>query len=436
MQALVDIIVSNREPNARAGCAMALGSIHSNVGGMAAGFHLRKIHGVLMSLCSDPHPTVHFWAIDTLSRVAESAGLTFSGYLPSTLGLVTQLWLSDTHCEEADSVGTANAETLLTTPAAIAHTMVSLINVLGPDLQDMSKARDLIITLVRQFDLDDLPLVQGQALQCWQHIYLYAPSHVNLTKYVGQLQRGLDSEERLVREIAVDGLYGLMRQNAEHILGVAAEGFEDQIWNTLDTSPDQDGVRSIVRIWLNQTSLTQTARWISRCQEILTRTVTRDLEAHLAPETKTQASAAPDMQDEEVAGFALGDNKDDDSPNGTAGQELLKWQIRAFAVQCLNDVLVAVARELHNNPKSSAGLIVQQRVSDIIRMAFLASTSSVIDLRIRGLKLIDQILIASFHSVVHRKSSFTLRLTSSRCLEELQIQTLLKHCFSNNIRHK
>ncbi len=70
---LVDTIVANRDPNVRAGCALALGSIHAQVGGMAAGFHLKTIVGVLLSLCNDPHPTVHFWAMQALIKVADSA---------------------------------------------------------------------------------------------------------------------------------------------------------------------------------------------------------------------------------------------------------------------------------------------------------------------------------------------------------------------------
>ncbi|MCJ1285562.1 hypothetical protein MMC26_004903 [Xylographa opegraphella] len=389
---LIETIVSNREPDARAGCAMALGSIHSNVGGMAAGFHLRQIHGVLMSLCSDPHPTVHFWAIEALSEVAESAGLTFSGYIPSTLGLLAQLWISDSHCEEADAVGTSNAELELPTTGAIAHCIASLINVLGPDLQDMGKARDLILTLVRQFDADEETLVRGQALRCWEHIYLYAPSYVELSRYVQQLREGLALPGNDIRDIATDGLYNLMRRNADQTMNVAVEGFEDQIWKSLDTPYEQGGIRSIVEAWLQQTTLTQTTQWINRCQNLLTKTVTKSNGVTPGPE-QTLPSAAPDVQDEEVAGFALGDGKDDDGDNNSVGQELLRWQVRAFTLECLSDILSTVARDMLAHPGSLAGLAMQQKVSDLIRIAFLASTASVIELRVRGLKLIDQVLL-------------------------------------------
>lgn len=35
---LIETIVANRDPNVRAGCALALGCIHAQVGAMAAGF--------------------------------------------------------------------------------------------------------------------------------------------------------------------------------------------------------------------------------------------------------------------------------------------------------------------------------------------------------------------------------------------------------------
>ena len=392
VNSLIETIVSNREPNARAGCAMALASIHSSVGGMAAGFHLKKIHGILMSLCSDPHPTVHFWAVEALSTVAESAGLTFSAHIPSTLGLLAQLWISDTHCEEADAIGTSNTELDMPTPVAIAHTIASLINVIGPDLQDLSKTQNLIVSLIKQFDVDEEPMVQGQALECWEHVYLYAPSLVDLSRYVQQLQNGLASVNNGVHDIAVDGLYSLIRKDADSVFNKASGSLQDQIWAALSDPDDQAGVKSILEVWMNQTALMQTAEWVTRCQEVLTKTIVR---ADASPaDPKAEQSAAP-LQDEEVAGFNVGEGKEDDTTNGTVGQELLRWQVRAFALRSLRSVFATVANDFHAQADAPAILALQHSIADIIRMAFLASTSSVVELRIDGLKLIDQVLTVS-----------------------------------------
>lgn len=388
---LIDTIVSNRDPNARAGCAMALGSIHSHVGGMAAGYHLKQIHGILMSLCSDPTSVVHYCAIEALSQVADSAGLTFSGYVSSTLGLLAQLWTCDTHSQESAIIATSNYELEISTNVVISRCIDSLINVLGPDLQDLDKTRELMLTMIRQFRIDDIPEVQAEGLKAMEHMYLYDPGHVDFPSYVGQIQGDLDSHHGLVREIAVDGLYNLIRRDAQQVFHVAKEGLNDQIWSILNENPEQEGVINIVQAWLSQTSLTESSQWVLRCQHVLTKTTTKQQEISALPSAKV--SAAPDLQDEEVAGFAFASGKDQNSNvNPEAAQELLRWQVRSFALRCLGDLISIIGKDMELNPESIAGHALQQKIAEVIRMAFLASTSSVGTLCVGGLRLINQIL--------------------------------------------
>lgn len=357
---------------------------------MAAGLHLKKINGILLSLCSDPSPVVHFSAIEALSKVADSAGLTYSAYVSSTLGLLAQLWTCDSHNEESSLFSTSNAEIETPTAAAIAQCIDSLINVLGPDLQDMRKTRELMLTLLKQFDLDKLPTVQAKSLRAWEHTYLYDPLHVDIGTYVCRIQSDLNSSISLVRENAIDGLYNLMRKDAEQVLRVAQNGLEDQIWQALNDDPQHDGIRNVIQSWLGQSSLTDTDRWITRCQQVLTKTKHIQVEAPPPPEPK---SAAPDLQDEEVAGFASTDVKEQDGTGiPEVAKELLRWQVRSFAMQCLNDLVAVIGKDMDLDLESNAGQALQNRIADIIRLAFLASTASVTELQVRGLRLIDQIL--------------------------------------------
>lgn len=388
---LIDIIVTNRDPSARAGCAMALGSIHTSVGGMAAGLHLKNIHGILLSLCSDPNPVVHFCAIEALSDVAESAGLAFSGYVASTLGLLAQLWTCDSHNEESAFIGTSNSELELPTKVVIAHSIDSLVNVLGPDIQDLKKARDLMFRLLEEFDVDTTQRVQSESLRCWEHVNLYDSKHMNLARYIHQLQENIDSSNAQIKEIAIEGLYSLMRRDAEQVLQLAGDALEDQIWLALNENPEHECLRNIIQAWLGQSSLIEASAWISRCQRVLTRTTARAVDIPPTPANKT---AAPDLQDEEVAGFAASESKEQDPSSGEgATQELLCWQTRSFAMECLHDLVTVIGKDKELNPDSAAGHALQQRISDVVRIAFLASTSSVIELRVRGLRLIDQILV-------------------------------------------
>ncbi|KAJ5109870.1 hypothetical protein N7532_002515 [Penicillium argentinense] len=387
---LVDTIVANRDPHARAGCAAALGCIHSQIGGMAAGLHLKTIVGVLMSLCNDPHPVVHFSSLGGLERVANSAGLTFSPYASSSLGMLAQLYNADTHNEESATLATSNIEMSFLTPVVISRCVDSLINVLGPDLQDVAKTRNLILTLLRQFQLEENPALVTESSKCLDHFSLYASSFVDFPGYVKRLQTELRAKDVFMRDVAVRGLSNLMKRDATSVVRTASETLEDDIWLAFDDAPDSRPLKKMIQEWLQQTALTETELWIQRCQNIMTKTRNK---VEPLPTTAVQTAAA-DMPDDEVAGFAsaVAGDTPAESANGVAGQELLKWQTRNFAMSCLSELLATVQEAILPDHAIPAEVALQSKVGDIVRMAFSASTANVIELRVWGLKIIDQVL--------------------------------------------
>ncbi|KAF2734882.1 HEAT repeat protein-like protein [Polyplosphaeria fusca] len=387
---LVDQIVANREPNARSGYAVALGCIHSQLGGMAAGYHLKNILSILMSLSNDPHPVVHFWAIDSICRVADSAGLSYSGHVMGTLGILAQLYAADTHNEESNSLASSNLEVDLPTPAVIARCIDSTINVLGPDLQDLAKARDMVMTLIGLFKSEPEQLVVIESLRCQEHMSLYAPGYMEFAVYVKHLQQLTESKSTQIRDMAVDGLHNLMRRNSNEVVQTGDPGLEDQLWHVLDSDPEHEVVRNIFRNWLHQEGLSDTSGWVQRCHSILTKTK-KVQETDMAVETKSKGGV-PDLQDEEVAGFAGTPTTPGGGGPPQASQELMKWQVRTFGMDCLSELLAMISREAAAKDEPPSTLALQQRVADVVRIAFSASTAGVVELRIRGLKIIDQVL--------------------------------------------
>ncbi|RYC66035.1 hypothetical protein CHU98_g137 [Xylaria longipes] len=390
---LVDMIVGNREPSARAGCSMALGCIQAKVGGMGAGYHLKTITGILMSLCNDPHPTVHFWALEALGLAADAAGLGFGPYVSGTLGMLAQLYLSESHHTEVASPISMSLEMELSTVTAITRCVDSLINVVGPDLQDSTKSRELILTLVGQCQNEEDILTQKACLGCLEHLSLYAPGHMVFADYVKLLQKYLNSEFPDLRDVAVDGLYNLMKRDPYDVLLAANPGFEDQLWLALDMVPDHDGIRNLIRNWLHQTSLRDTGAWLIRCQNVLKMTRPKVTEP-IPQKTTTKSSAAIDLHDEEAAGFAAAASasKDEKEPAGSSEMEPLRWQVRTFAMSCVSDIFSLIGKDIAINGESSAQPALQSKIADVIRTAFSASTSSVLELRIWGLKIIGAVL--------------------------------------------
>lgn len=359
---------------------------------MAAGLHLKTIVGILMSLCSDSHPVVHFWALCGLERVSNSAGLTFSPFVSSTLGMLAQLYNADTHNEESSTLATSNVELSFLTPVVVSRCVDSLINVLGPDLQDIAKTRNLILTLLRQFQLEENPALVAESSKCLDHLSLYASGYVDFAGYVKRLQSELAASNLLMRDVAIRGLSNLMKRDAVSVIRTAAPGLEEDIWLAFDNTPDNKLLESMIQDWLQQTALTETELWIQRCQAILTKT--RGKAEEPPPSSAAPKTAGPDIQDDEVAGFASAVTEGQaEAPNeGVSGQELLKWQTRHFVMNCLSELLETVQEAILPDQTIPAELALQQKVGDIVRMAFSASTANVIELRVWGLKIIDQVL--------------------------------------------
>lgn len=429
---LIDLIVENRDPDVRAGCAMALGCIHDQVGGMAAGFHLKTIIGVLLSLCNDPHPTVHFWSLQALRKVSDSAGLNFFSYVGSTLGILARLFGNDSHAEEAMSLATSNMEVERSSPILITKCVDSLINVLGPDLQDMKKERTLIENLVDFFRREDSIHLVIEASICSGHLSLYNPGQVDFADHVYHLQAGMLSAESRIRETSVDSLNDIVKRDAGRVFSTSNPSLNDDLWLVLDQNPDHAGVQDIFRNWLRQTYEDDTVGWIQRCQSVLSKTRAK-------PEKKEPkaepASAVPDLQDDEVAGFAAAaaaaQGENEGAEAFANAQEYLKWQTRAFAMTCLSELITLISHSVLPEQVIPAETALKSKIGDVVRMAFSASTASVVQVRTWGLRIIDQILkVASPVAAI----SFTLTLYSSSARR--QTQTLSRPLFWSSIRHR
>jgi len=223
-----------------------------------------------------------------------------------------------------------------------------------------------------------------------------------------------------------------MKRDAESVIRTATDSFEDELWLAFDDTPENESIRSMIRNWLQQTALTDTELWVHRCQSVLTKT---RLKVEDIPQTAVPKSAAADLPDDEVAGFAAaaaGDGQADSAAETTVGQELLKWQTRYFAMKCLKELLEMVNDELLPDQTIPAELALQRKVGEVVRMAFSASTANVVELRVIGLQIIDRVLKVCLSSFGMRDKTDGL----GRCLVKLQIQTSVRPRFSSSTKRR
>ncbi|EPQ55802.1 ARM repeat-containing protein [Gloeophyllum trabeum ATCC 11539] len=388
---LVDQVVGNRDPYGRAGCAMAFGAIHSYVGGLAAGPLLKTSVNILMSLSNDPHPIVHFHALDALGSVIAAASLAYAPFVSSTIAMLFKLYLLESHESEAGALTMANMKGDLPAYQAVCHVIDASITVLGPDMQESNRTRNLILDLVQAFSLEDDDGVRVEAIKCIQHSLMFAPDYTPLTQLVEQLSRHLSSSRRPLKIAAINALYQLVQRDAFAMSRVGGDRLVEELFAMLDDDPSIDGVRNVIASWLMQTAVHNPSAWIDLCQRIMSRTT--------ASQQAADAASKGNLRDDEGESLNVGGNVANADERHTPST--CRWRTQLFALQCLHDICNLVSqsgrREQIDIPFARArGIQVRtllvSRVADLIRMAFTASAAYVTEIRLEGLVVLRDVI--------------------------------------------
>jgi len=384
---LTDSVVSNREPNSRAGFAFALGSILFYMGGMAAGLHLRTVLGLLLSLANDPHPTVHFWALEAIEKAIISSGLNFSSHVSSCLGAISQLILSDLFDPEDVVSAVSNTTLEFPTLASLGRCVDAIINVLGPDLASSKKSRVLICMLVGEMNLDADDIVATWAIHCMQHLNLFCPDAVDLQHFIRKLESNLGSSVPQIRQISCEAMYGLIRKDVMSVFRLALPSLSDELWSFLNIHGHASrDVEEVIESWVEQTAVTDAKGWIDMCLKLLTHSGQKEL---LKGDSKGDAAVIEaEFIDEAAAFSAQPVNK---SAADASSVEYLRWQAIAFVLHCLRRVVQLNLKE-HSVQIEGPEHPLVLGIGDLIRAAFTASTSTVVDVRLGGLNLLHDLI--------------------------------------------
>ncbi|KAF9239616.1 armadillo-type protein [Melanogaster broomeanus] len=376
---LVDHIVNNRDPQGRAGCALAFGALYSHVGGLAAAPILKTAVNILMSLSSDPHPLVHFWSLTALARVINAASLAFAPFVPSTLGMLLKIYMSDGHETEGGTLNNANIGGDLQAFPVVCHIIDAIITILGPDVQESSRTRTLVLDLVQQFSVEEDETILIEAIKCTQHLLMFAPEHVDIPDTVGRFRSHLSSSRRQLKLAAIDALYQLVQKDALVMSRIGGDRLVEDLFAMLDGDPSIEG-----------TAIHNPSAWIDLCQRIMLRTNA----------TQKSVDAAGNLDDE---GQSLNAAMPPDNANqdGLSSVTMSRWRTQLFALHCLHELCTIVAqsgRKEHldipfarSRGFSVHGLLVS-RIPDLIKMAFTASAAYVTEIRLEGLVVLRDIL--------------------------------------------
>ncbi|KAJ3336653.1 hypothetical protein HDU91_001715, partial [Kappamyces sp. JEL0680] len=279
IQDFTDQIINNRDPDVRAGSCLALGSIYHFIGGMAASSHLRTSVGLFHSLAADPHPHVNKWALHALYLTIESAGLMYGPFVSPTLTLIAKLYMSDTHEPGATAANMPGSEGNDLLYAIFGRILHALVGVIGPELQDSARLRDICFNLFEQLKNDTNPFVVVEAIKCIQNFIMFAPKYVDIPVIIPFLQKQLvedtNTQVSVVRTAAVTCLYQLTQRDPASVLGAALNNcLEEQLFSLFDLEMDsavRDEIKDILTGLMRHVAPQTPSRWIDLCKNILSK---------------------------------------------------------------------------------------------------------------------------------------------------------------------
>lgn len=392
-QTSFDRLKSARDVVTRTGHSLALGCLHRYVGGMGSSQHLNTSVSILLALAQDgSSPVVQVWSLYALSLIADSGGPMFRGYIEPAISLGLKLLLSvpQSHVDVHQCIG---------------RVLAALITTIGPELQGNStsicsvRSNFLCACAIMQAHSD--PLVQAEATGCLQQLHLFAPRHVNLSSLVPTLCRTLSSNYLTLRKAAISCLRQLTTREAKEVTEHAISIFTDDdgllteyglmgvLFAMLDTETDPEMIKNIhdtIISMLQMLAADNLSQWLSMCKRVLTVAT----ESEMAGDAPKEADA--DDDDDNVEFHT-------DEPTQTHPAVQPRWKTRVFAAACVRRIITTceqgnskhfdliAAKDLLNR-----GDFLVLHLSDLIRMSFMAATSDSDQLRLEGLKTLQEII--------------------------------------------
>ncbi|EDV91239.1 HEAT repeat-containing protein 5B isoform X2 [Drosophila grimshawi] len=418
-----DKLKSARDVVTRTGHSHALGCLHRYVGGMGSSQHLSTSVSILLALGQDSaSPVVQVWSLYALAQIADSGGPMFRGYVEATLTLSLKLLLTVPHAH-------------VDVHQCVGRVVNALITTVGPELQGnntaVSAMRSSFLCAAALLQAHADPLVQAEAIGCLQQLHLFACKSLQLDTLVPTLVKMLASNYFILRKAAVACLRQLAHREAREVcelaltitpeqcpdLVITEYGLPGLLFSMLDTETDAEMLKNIhdtLTSMLQMLAADNLSSWLSLCKKVLTVAVESGIsseeQANLVGATDTASKSGAgeqqqtdddDDEDEDYADDVTEYRAEENTSTHPAVQP--RWPTRVFASQCVRRIIASceAANALHFDLlqakeqqliKSRSGDYLILHLAELIRMSFMAATSDSDQLRLEGLRTLQEII--------------------------------------------
>ncbi|KAG5519559.1 hypothetical protein PMAC_001714 [Pneumocystis sp. 'macacae'] len=381
-------IIEINDPNIRSGNALCLGRILNHYGRITSSSYINQILDVLQFLSTDYHPTVCFWALESITIGIQSFGPNISLYCLNILNIISKIYSEIDYNISNISASTSNLSLKFPILNKLAKCLNAVINIFGPDLERNMEAKKLVSILIKGFLLENDEKILATAIYCTQHILLFSSDLLNPYLLIKLLQKNMLSKHENLARASIKSLYQLIQHNILNVFEWRQNNLDVYIWLAYDLNPECQDLKNIVEIWLHHTSDSQQNYWIQLCLKTFEKNSFNRIH-------KVNKNIDMNFKDEGFYNFKIGKNHWNNSNNIQEKLENLRWQTQKLILQCIN-VLLSRAESFFEGYSDSQIpqkiSVLSSNISNLIKIGFIASTAKNHNFRLEGLKIIQRII--------------------------------------------
>lgn len=397
-------IVDDQQSGSRSFSSLVLAAIYKYNSS-----HFSQIFEILMKLASDPHPTVHSWTLDAFSTLIEKHVAMNVGKAKEMISMLEMFFLDDNYGAFNKSAAMSNLNVNVDSNKVLAKLLRHIINSLGPgvkDLDEVSKQtlQNLINGLLFYYNDE---VIQSEIIKLVQELIIYDINAIDKQILIDLIEFNISNN--LVNVIGTGltlPLYGEKNEifpvtSSFKVFGVSLDLLfqivktsEDKqflsqveylIWIALETYPESTLLNKMIKEWLDST---YDISWFAKLQKLFN-VSKRTLHEKLFNNYKailskyTHKKVEVDVNDEEAQSIAKkGEGEEEDSKSN----ESVNWKFKI--------VLLGYIRQLLGYTQRDSKLYTQlsSKVSDLIKISFSSSTSTINELRLLGIELLGDVI--------------------------------------------
>ncbi|KAI3404021.2 hypothetical protein KGF56_003180 [Candida oxycetoniae] len=412
---LVNEIVTHENTYIRGFAILILSKIYFNT---KIGF--RETYNILLQLINDTNPVIYHYTLESLVNVFEITSNDKLSLIPQILAKLSQQYLNNSFSYDVSNKALVNLKTRYGYMKDVSHLLKLFVMSLGPLLREWNEKsktqlRNLIICLTHGIGLatlSDYVQVYKQLMELFQELVIFDPNFIeeevelfvsflnliiskNLKISIASVPPTALNTETIfpfntsfdLYSAAYECYYELLKIYGVKILSQETEYL---LWVSMNIMPCPELERLII-LWL-ESSLEK--NWFgilnslfkSSLKKLVGPFLKSNYQQKLLPLLQRQknssaSSGGIDFKDEENE-VIVGENDETSSEKN----EPISWTFKLFLFEALNH-LMSLAYKNHSLVER-----LKSRIPDIVKLSFLGSTSSITELKIKGLDLLNSAL--------------------------------------------